>query len=433
VERTWTSELPRRAGERVLLKGWLHRRRRLGGLTFVVLRDARGLAQVVVDDPDLADTLAGLHHESVLEVAGLAVAEPQAPGGVEVREPRVTVVAPAAAPPPVVLFRPALPAQLPTLLDHAAVTLRHPRRRACLEIAAASVAGFRERLRRDGFVEVQTPKIVGTATEGGAGVFAVDYFGRPAYLAQSPQLYKQTMVGVCERVYEVGPAFRAEPHDTPRHLNQYVSLDAELGFIEDHHDVMAVLRDVLAAMAGSVAAEAEAALDLLGVRPPEVPATIPRLRFGEAQSLVAAATGADLDGELDLAPAHEGWLGEWARREHGSDFLFVTGYPLARRPFYTHPDPAEPGASNGFDLLFRGQELVTGGQRLHRLEDYLAALAGRGLDPAPFEGYLEAFRHGMPPHGGFAIGLERWVAGLVGAANVRMVTPFPRDATRLTP
>jgi nondiscriminating aspartyl-tRNA synthetase len=396
VERTWTSELPFRAGERVRLKGWLHRRRRLSGVTFLVLRDARGLAQVVVDDPGLADSLSRLHHESVLEVTGLAVAEPQAPGGVEVREPHVAVLAAAAEAPPVVLFRPSLPAQLPTLLDHAAVTLRHPRRRASLELAAASVAGFRACLRGQGFVEIHTPKIVGTATEGGANVFPVDYFGRQAYLAQSPQFYKQTMVGVFERVFEVGPAFRAEPHDTPRHLNEYVSLDAELGFIRDHHSVMAVLRDVVAAMASACAGEAPAALELLGVRPPEVPREIPWLDFVEARSLVASATGEDLEGELDLAPAHEGSLGEWARREHGSEFLFVTGYPLAKRPFYTHPDPGRPGGSNGFDLLFRGQELVTGGQRLHRYEDYLAALAERGLDPAGFEGYLEAPRHAAP-------------------------------------
>jgi nondiscriminating aspartyl-tRNA synthetase len=342
VERIWTSELPRRPGERVLLKGWLHRRRRLSGVTFVVLRDARGVAQVVVDDPGLADSLGRLHHESVLEVEGLAVAEPQAPGGVEVRRPRVVVVAAAEAPPPVVLFRPSLPAQLPTVLDHAAVTLRHPRRRACLELTAASVAGFRACLRSQGFLEIQTPKIVAAATEGGANVFAVDYFGRPAFLAQSPQFYKQTMVGVLERVFEVGPVFRAEPHDTPRHLNEYVSLDAELGFIRDHHSVMAVLRDVLAGMAAAVREEAGSALELLGVRPPEVPAAIPWLPFGEARALVAAATGEDLEGEPDLAPAHESWLGGWARREHGSDFLFVTGYPLAKRPFYTHPDPVQP-------------------------------------------------------------------------------------------
>ncbi|HEY7198732.1 MAG TPA: aspartate--tRNA(Asn) ligase [Candidatus Dormibacteraeota bacterium] len=433
MERTWTAELPRRCGERVLLKGWLHRLRRLSGVSFLVLRDARGLAQVVIEDADLANALAGLNAESVLEVAGRAVAAEQAPAGVEVREPEVRVLVPAVEAPAVPLFQPSLRARLPTLLDHAPVTLRHPRRRASFELSAASMAGFRASLRARGFTEIQTPKIVAAATEGGANVFPVDYFGRRAYLAQSPQFYKQTMVGVFERVFEVGPAFRAEPHDTPRHLNEYVSLDAEMGFIRDHRDVMAVLRDVIAGMAEAVAAEAPAAVALAEASLPEVPAAIPSVDFRAAQGLISAATGEDLSGELDLAPAHEAWLGEWARREHGSDLLFVTGYPMAKRPFYTHPDPVEPARSNSFDLIFRGQELVTGGQRLHRHDAYLAALAARGQDPAPFAGYLDAFRHGMPPHGGFAIGLERWVARLVGASNVRETTLFPRDLTRLVP
>jgi nondiscriminating aspartyl-tRNA synthetase len=433
VERTWTSELPHRRGRRVLLKGWLHRLRRLSGVSFLVLRDARGLAQVVVDDPELAASLDRVAAESVLEVEGNAVTAAQAPAGVEVRDSAVRVLVEAAAPPPVALFQPTVRAQLPTLLDHAAVTLRHPRRRACFELAAASMAGFRASLRARGFTEIQTPKIVAAAVEGGANVFPVDYFGRPAYLAQSPQLYKQVMVGVFERVFEVGPVFRAEPHDTPRHLNEYVSLDAEMGFIRDHRDVMAILREAVAGMAEAVRTEAAGAVALLEAAVPDVPAAIPCVDFVEAQRLIEAATGEDLAGEPDLAPAHESWLGGWARREHGSDFLFVTGFPMAKRPFYTHPDPADPERTNGFDLLYLGQELVTGGQRLHRHEDYLAALAARGQDPAPFAGYLEAFRHGMPPHGGFGMGLERWVSRLVGAANIREVTLFPRDLGRLTP
>ena len=433
MERTWTSELPHRCGQRVLLKGWLHRLRRLSAVSFLVLRDARGIAQVVIDDPEVAAVLDRLAAESVLEVEGRAVAAAQAPAGVEVREARATVLVPAAAPPPVPLFQPTMRAQLPTLLDHAPVTLRHPRRRACFELAAASMAGFRASLHARGFTEIQTPKIVAAAAEGGANVFSVDYFGRPAYLAQSPQLYKQTMVGVFERVFEVGPAFRAEPHDTPRHLNEYVSLDAEMGFIHDHHDVMALLRDAVAGMAEAVRAEAAGAVALLEAEVPEVPAAIPCVDFLEAQRMIGSATGEDLAGEPDLAPAHESWLGDWARREHGSEFLFVTGYPMAKRPFYTHPDPADAERTNSFDLLYRGQELVTGGQRLHRHEDYVAALSARGADPAPFAGYLEAFRHGMPPHGGFGMGLERWVSRLVGAANIREVTLFPRDMNRLTP
>jgi nondiscriminating aspartyl-tRNA synthetase len=433
MERVWTTDLSSHVGERVRLAGWLHRLRQLSGVSFLILRDGKGLAQIVVDDPALIERLAALHSESVLVIEGHAVAEPQAPGGVEIHQPAIEVLSPASAPPPFDLFRPTLKAQLPTILDHAALTLRHPRRRALFRLASTSMAGFRTTLRAMDFVEIQTPKIVASATESGANVFAIDYFGTPAYLAQSPQLYKQIMVGVFERVFEVGPVFRAEPHDTPRHLNEYVSLDVELGFIRDHTTVMDVVTRVVGGMVAALHADAADAVALLGVTLPEVPAHIPAIHFAEAQELIFKETGEDVRGEPDLAPAHERWLGDWARNVHGSEFLFVVGYPMAKRPFYTHPDPERPRFSNSFDLLFRGLELVTGGQRLHRYEDYLAALEARGLDPAPLAGYLEAFKYGMPPHGGFAIGLERWVAQLVGAANIRETTLFPRDLHRLTP
>jgi nondiscriminating aspartyl-tRNA synthetase len=391
------------------------------------------LAQIVVDDPALVARLARLPNETVLAVEGVAVANPQAPGGVEVQQPAVEVIAEAAEQPPFDLFRPELAAQLPTILDYAPLALRHPRHRAYFQIAAVLMAGFRTTLRGMGFVEIQTPKLVASATEGGANVFPVEYFGRTAYLAQSPQFYKQMMVGVFERVFEVGPVFRAEPHDTPRHLNEYVSLDAELGFVVDHTTVMGVLAEVIRGMLTAVREGAGDALDLLKLSLPEVPAEIPRLHFAEALEMISEATGEDVRQEPDLAPAHERWLGEWAQREHGSDFLFVAGYPTAKRPFYTHPDPHRPEFSNSFDLIFRGLELVTGGQRLNRYDDYLATLAARGLDPEPFAGYLQAFKYGMPPHGGFAIGLERFTARLTGVENVRETTLFPRDLNRLTP
>lgn len=432
-DRVWSSSLHQHIGERVRLAGWLHRLRQLSQVSFLVLRDAQGLAQVVIEDTEVKQLLARLHPESVLSVEGVVVAQPHAPGGVELRHPRVEVISAAAEAPPFDLFRPTIAAQLPTLLDYAPVSLRHPRRRACFALTAALVSGFRSTLRAMDFVEIHTPKLVAAATEGGANVFPVDYFGRSAYLAQSPQFYKQMMVGVFERVFEVGPVFRAEPHDTPRHLNEYVSLDAEMGFVSDHTTVMAILTQTLQGMLAAAQAEAADALALLEVSPPPVPAQVPAIHFAEAQELIAAATGEDLQGELDLAPAHERWLGEWAQREHGSDFLFVVGYPLAKRPFYTHPDPERPAYSRGFDLLFRGLELVTGGQRLHHYADYRAALAAKGLDATPFASYLQAFQYGMPPHGGFAIGLERLVARLVGAENIRETTLFPRDLQRLEP
>jgi nondiscriminating aspartyl-tRNA synthetase len=433
MERVWSTEAGSHAGQPVELAGWLHRFRQLSRVSFLILRDGRGLTQVVVEEPALIAELAALPNETVLRVWGEAVANPQAPGGVEVRAERIEIVSVPAEPPPFDLYRPTLNAQLPTILDHAAVALRHPRQRALFQVASASAAGYRTALRAQGFVEIFTPKIVASATEGGANVFAIDYFGREAYLAQSPQFYKQIMVGVFERVFEVGPVFRAEPHDTPRHLNQYASLDFEMGFIQDHTTVMRLLTRVLRAMLLAIREEAGDALKVLGLTLPEIPTEIPSIHFADAQAMISAETGEDLTNEPDLAPSHERFLDGWARRVHGSDFLYVTGYPTVKRPFYTHPDPERPEFTNSFDLIFRGLELVTGGQRLHRYEQYAAALAARGLSEEPFSGYLDAFRHGMPPHGGCALGLERWVARLVDAPNIRETTLFPRDINRLTP
>jgi len=427
VHRILSTELSAHAGGTVTLAGWVHRRRLLKSVAFLILRDRAGLAQVVAAPA----ALAGFPEETVVRITGVARANAAAPGGVEVTGATIEALTDPAEPPPVDLYRPELAAALPTLLDHAPVTLRHLRQRAVFQLSAAAVAGFRRALDGLGFTEIHTPKLVATATESGANVFGLDYFGRPAYLAQSPQFSKQTMVGVFERVYEVGPVFRAEPHDTVRHLAQYTSLDAELGFIEDHHDVMAVLRTGVAGMVAEVGARAGAALSIVDAKLPAVPDEIPAVHFADALDLIGRATAQDLSGEPDLAPAHERWLGEWALREYGSEWLFVTGYPMAKRPFYTHPQPDRPAYSNSFDLLFRGQELVTGGQRLHRYGDYLAALAGQDL--GPYESYLAAFRHGMPPHGGFALGLERFTARLVGAANIRQATLFPRDLHRLVP
>ena len=421
--RTLCSDLPAAPpGSTVRLQGWVHRVRELSSVTFLVLRDRSGLAQVVVRGGDLPP------EETTVEVVGTATANPQAPGGVEVTDPVITALTEPAATPPVELWRPTLTAGLPTMLDHAPVTWRHPAQRARWELAAASVRGFRATLDAAGFTEIQTPKFVESATESGANVFAVDYFGRPAYLAQSPQFYKQQLVGVFERVYEVGPVFRAEPHDTVRHLAEYVSLDVELGFVRDHRDVLAVLRDVVAGMVAGIHEHAADAVERSGARVPVVPEEIPVVHFRDALAMVGAP-----EDEPDLAPEHERALGAWALEEHGSDFVAVEGYPMVKRPFYTHPQPDDTRWSNSFDLLFRGLELVTGGQRLHTPSSYDAAIRSRGEDPAAYAAYLQAFRHGMPPHGGFAIGLERWTARLAGVANIREVTLFPRDLHRLTP
>jgi nondiscriminating aspartyl-tRNA synthetase len=433
MERIHTDEIGTHVGERVRLAGWLHALRRMGSINFLVLRDGRGLAQVVIGVPEAMAPLDGLLPETVIGVEGRVVREPLAPGGVELHEPVIEVLAPVHEPLPLTLNKPTIKTGLPIFLDHAVVGLRHPPKQALFRLSAGIMAGFRSTLNGLGFTEIQTPKLVASATESGANVFPVAYFGRKAYLAQSPQFYKQIMVGVFERVFEVGPVFRAEPHDTVRHVNEYVSLDVELGFIRDHRDVMAVLTRVIAGIIGHLSDNYGPEVAALGLDLPVVPGEIPAIYFPDAQELILERYGEDARGEPDLAPQHERWLGQWAQEKHGSDFLFVTGYPMSKRPFYTHSNPADPRYSNSFDLLFRGMELVTGGQRLNLYGDYLAALERIGADVAPFASYLETFKYGMPPHGGFAIGLERFIMQISGLDNIRLATLFPRDLHRLAP
>jgi nondiscriminating aspartyl-tRNA synthetase len=433
MEHIRTTQIKEYVGHRVTLAGWVHQLRALGGITFVVIRDGFGTAQAVTEDPARVAPLQELQTETVITLTGMVVEEAQAPGGVELHDIAVEVITPVTEPLPFPINKRVLKVGLDTFLDNATVGLRNPTYRARFRLSAGLMAAFRAFLGGAGFTEIQSPKLIASASESGANVFPVEYFGQTAYLAQSPQFYKQIMVGVFERVFEVGPVFRAEPHSTSRHINEYVSLDAEMGFITDHFTVMAVLTRLIRHILAHLDEQYPAELALLDVRLPQVPETIPHLHFRDAQQLIFEKYGEDCRGEPDLAPQHERWLGEWAATTHGSDFLFVPGYPMVKRPFYTHPYPADPTYSNSFDLLFRGTELVTGGQRLHRYEDYLAALARAGLPVEPFAYYLEPMRYGMPPHGGFAIGLERFVMQLTGLSNVREATLFPRDINRLAP
>jgi nondiscriminating aspartyl-tRNA synthetase len=433
VERIRTTQASDWIGQRVRMAGWLHQLRRMGGISFLVLRDGFGSFQAMIDDADELARLRNALPESVLEVEGVVTAEPRAPGGLELHGCHVRVITPVTEPLPFEINKKVLKPGLDVFLKHAPVGLRHPRKRATFRLFSAVLAAFRESLAEQGFTEIQTPKLVGTATEGGANVFPVSYFGRKAYLAQSPQLYKQIMVGAFERVYEVGPVFRAEPHDTSRHTNQYTSLDAEMGFIGDHTDVMDLLTRVVGHIFETLQRHHAGELALLGARVPVVGRRIPAVTFREAQQIILEQCGEDCHDESDLSPQHERWLCEWAQKAHGSELLFVTHYPAAKRPFYTMPDPDDMAYTHSFDLLLRGTEVVTGGQRVHRYEQLLRHLKRWGLDEADFNGYLEAFRYGMPPHGGFGMGAERLLQMIVGAANLRETTLFPRDMRRLSP
>jgi len=433
MQRIRTNEASTHVGERVKLAGWMHNLRDMSKFGFLLLRDGAGILQAVLDSPAELEKLRGIQYESVLEVEGTVVAEPRAVGGVELHDCQVTVISPVLEPLPFEINKKELKPGLDTFLNYAPLGLRHPQKRALFRLSAEIVHGFREYLNQQGFVEIQTPKIVAAATESGANVFSIDYFGRPAYLAQSPQFYKQIMVGVFERVFEVGPVFRAEKHNTARHINEYVSLDIEMGFIKDHTDVMDMLTGILRHIFQRLASSCAKELELLKAKLPSIGERIPVLRMPDAQQLIFERYGADCRGEPDLAPQHEVWLCEYATQQLGSELIFITHYPVSKRPFYAMPDDQEPTLTKSFDLLFRGCEIVTGGQRIHRYEQLLNNARKWNIHPEDIEGYLQAFRYGMPPHGGFGMGLERLLMQLTGLANLREATLFPRDLDRLTP
>lgn len=422
--RTLVADLPDRLGAAVTLRGWVHHRRDLGGLAFLHLRDRSGVVQCVLEgfEPPL--------HESCIELSGAVVAHPKAPGGVEVRATDLRVITLATTPPPVEMAKLEHHANPDTLLEYRHVTIRAPRDRAVLKVQAELLRAFRGFLDAHAFTEISTPKLVAAGAEGGAHQFEVDYYGRRAYLAQSPQLYKQIMVGVFERVYEVAPVYRAEPSHTVRHLAEYLSLDVEMGFIQDVGDVMDLEEALLKSMLEAVAERCARELRDLGAELPALDVAFPRIPLLEARELVRERYG-HASGGKDLDPEAERLLGRWALEEHGSDFVFVTHYPEAARPFYAYA--TGDGLTRGLDLIFRGTEITSGGQRAHELGMLLASLAQRGLDPEGFDAYLQVFRHGMPPHGGFAIGAERLTALLLGIANVRFARAFPRDGQRLQP
>ncbi len=424
MERTLTSEVPGKVGEEVELQGWLHWRRDLGGIQFILLRDRSGIVQVV-----LPGGLKLPLPESAVRVRGVVVANEKAPGGCEVQAEGLEVLQPSQQPTPVEIPKEEWRANPETLLTYRYVTLRGEKARAPLKIQSALVRGFRKYLDAQDFTEIFTPKLVRAGAEGGANLFEVDYFGESAYLAQSPQLYKQIMVGVYERVYEVAPVWRAEEHATSRHLNEYLSLDVEMGFIESEEDVMALEEELVRAMLEEVAQTVGPELELLEVEMPKFPREIPRVPYAEARRIVkeelGLGMGADLNDEAERA------LGAYFSEKYGTDFVFIVQYPELVRPFYTYP--TGDGLTRGYDLLFRGLEITSGGQRIHDPDVIVQQLEKKSMDPERFRDYIEVFKYGMPPHGGFAIGAERFTQKLIGLPNVRYARAFPRDRHRLEP
>ena len=432
--RTLAVDIPKHVGEEVRLLGWLHQVRELGSISFVVVRDRTGLAQAVILDPTQHD-LSNLKRESIVEVTGTVKAEPQARSGAELlfKEVKVLIEPVDELPFEVNRSRKKLNLKLDAVLDHRAFGLRNPEYAAPFRVQAEIVRTFSDYLRGLGFLDVHTSKIVAAGTEGGTALFPIKYFEQGAFLAQSPQFYKQMLVGAgFERISEVGFVYRAEDHATSRHINEYLSLDFEMGFIDSYTDMMDVERGFLKALVENVGRNCQPDLAIMKVELPMI-GDIPEIRLKDALEILKKDYKRDTTGMVDLDPDGERQMCDYAQKIHGSEFVFISRYPRSARPFYTMPDPDDPEATLGFDLLFRGLEVTTGSQRIHDYNMLVDSIKRIGSNPESFTFYLEIFKYAMPPHGGLAIGAERLTQQLLGLTNVREASFFPRDRYRLTP
>lgn len=437
MERILIESLKDHVGAEVMIQCWVDVARNQGKVAFFDFRDRTGVVQgVVFGKPEVHDLAKILKPEYVVAVTGIVkkreekqINEKIQNGDIELEITRIHITSEAETLP----FDMEDDLNLDTLFDNRPITLRRERERAIFTVQHEIVSSYRTFLIQNGFKEFQAPKLVGSDAEGGGNVFKLDYFkGKSAYLATSPQLYKQILVGVFERVFSVGNVFRAEKHATTRHLNEYTSLDIECGFISDHTDIMkletALLRHIIAHLEATCANE----FKILNTTIPLLPAgEFPSMKLREAQALIKEKTGKDKTTEPDLEPEDERWLCEYARTELGSDFIFITHYPIEKRPFYTYEDENDLGFTKSFDLLFRGVEITTGGQRVHNVKRLIKNLEAKGLKPENFTFYLQAFQYGMPPHGGWGMGLERLTQKLLNLESVKEATLFPRDINRI--
>ena len=429
MERILISELKNEFGNVVMVQGWVHRIRKLGKLAFIIIRDRSGLVQCVVNTK--AIDVKGLKLESVVELLGEVQRKEGSKEEVEIWTHSLGVISSVYEDLPIEINKEELEANIDTILNNRVLSLRNPGVNAIFKIQAVLAQAFQGFLSAEGFTQVFTPKIVSEGTEGGTEMFEVKYFEKKAYLAQSPQFYKQMMVGAgYARVFEVGHVYRAEEHNTVRHLNEYVSLDFEIGYIKDETDIMKLEERLLKYMLSSVEEKCIEELKLLKASMPNIGNKIPSMRLSEAIGILKESYGrSELEGDLD--PEGEKQICEYAKEHLNSEFLFLTHYPRRKRPMYAMP--AEETLTHSFDLLFRGLEITTGGQRIHNYQQLKESIASRGLNVESFKDYLEVFKFGMPPHGGLAIGLERLTAQLLGCKNIREVTLFPRDRDRIRP
>jgi len=438
--RTLISETIHKTNEKVTVEGWIHLRRDHGKLVFLSLRDRSGFLQVVVNAKVSSvayEAAKEIRPEFAVEIEGIVKKRPEnaidknsAAGLVELEAQKITVLSKAEIL-PFDMGGKDLNLELPTLLDHRGLTLRHPKIAAIFKVQETVIDSFRQACKEKGFTEFQSPVIIPQGAEGGSEVFEIKYFDRKAYLAQSPQFYKQIMVGVFERVFTVNKTLRAEPSVTTRHLTEATTLDAEFGFIENWLDVMDMAEYVIKFMIDKVSSRNADILQMHGATVPKISAKIPRIKLREAQEIIFKRTKRDNRQEPDLQPEDEREICRWALEEKSSDLVFVTHYPVAKRPFYTFEDPEDLGYTLSFDLIGRGTEWMTGGQRINDYNKLVENAKKRGIDLKKSEIYLQAFRYGMPPEGGFSFGSERVTMHILELKNVREASLFPRDMERV--
>jgi nondiscriminating aspartyl-tRNA synthetase len=437
MERILARELAGHIGETVTIEGWLHKKRLLGGLNFITLRDRSGLAQTLVDDKDELEKLRGLQHGTILRLSGTVISDERAPGGAELHEVKVEVLVPVAFESPIEIDKPLdhKSENLDTLFNNRVIGLRNPKEAGIFQIQAGVKEAVRQFLHSQEFIEFNSPKLLPAATEGGAEVFTLDYFGKEATLAQSAQFYKQIMVGVFERAYEINPTYRAEPSATTRHMTEFMHVDAEIGFV-DFAELLELVGGLLRSVTSSIWQTNESQLKSWNAQPVVLADAIPQLPLAKIHELYSQATGENSIGEKDMRPDEERWVTEYAKKNLNSEAVFVTEWPVSEMKFYHRKSAENPELAERADLIFRGVEIATISMRENRYDvllEQLKTIAGGDPEADGFKYYLQAFKYGLPVHGGFGMGLERLTQKIIGLANVKEASLFPRDINRLTP
>lgn len=437
MTRTLTNQLADNVGKTVTMQGWLHKKRLLGGLNFITLRDRAGLAQSLIDNKEELEKLRGLQIGTVLALTGEVVADDRAPGGAELHDVKVEVMVPVTDEPPIEIDKPLdhKSENLDTLFEHRVIGLRNINETNIFKVQAAVKEAARRYFHSLNFTEFNSPKLLPAATEGGAEVFTLDYFGKEATLAQSAQFYKQMMVGVFERAYEINPTYRAEPSATTRHMTEFIHIDAEMGFV-DFQELLGVVGGLLKSVTSEVWEQYSKELKSWNAQSVTLPDAIPQLALEEIHDLYSKATGENTRGEKDMRPDEERWVTDYAKKNLGSEAVFVTQWPASEMKFYHRKSADNPEFAERADLIFRGVEIATISMRENRYEvllDQLKTIAKGDPEADGFRYYLSAFKYGLPPHGGFGMGLERLTQKIIGLQNIKEATLFPRDINRLTP